>query len=105
FDYTRPVDGSDPATDWQGPTPLEEMPSVINPPNGWVMNTNNWPWSAAGRYSPTREDYPRYMDSFGENPRGIHATRMLSGATGFSMSKLITDAFDSWLPAFARLVP
>lgn len=105
FDYTKPVDGSDPATDWQAPTPLAEMPNVINPPNGWVMNTNNWPWSAAGKYSPKRKDYPRYMDTFGENPRGVHATALLTDATGLSMPKLITDAFDSRLPAFERLVP
>lgn len=105
FDYTKPVDGSNPATDWQGPTPLDEMPNVINPPNGWVMNTNNWPWSAAGEYSLKRDDYPRYMDTFGENPRGVHATAMLTDADGFTLPKLISDAFDSYLPAFARLVP
>lgn len=105
FDYTKPVDGSNPATAWQGPTPLDDMPNIINPPNGWVMNTNNWPWSAAGTYSLKRGDYPRYMDTFGENPRGIHATRMLTDAKGFSVPKLISDAFDSYLPAFARLIP
>ncbi len=105
FDYTKPVDGSNPATDWQGLTPPKDMPNVINPPNGWVFNTNDWPWSAAGRYSAKAADYPRYFDTFGENPRGIHATRMLTGASGFTKAKLITDAFDSYLPAFARLIP
>jgi len=105
FDYTRPVDGSNPATDWQGLTPLDQMPNVVNPPNGWVFNTNNWPYSAAGTNSPKRADFPNYMDSFGENPRGIHALQLLTGASGFSKAKLITDAFDSHLPAFARLIP
>ncbi|HET7360149.1 MAG TPA: penicillin acylase family protein, partial [Rhodanobacteraceae bacterium] len=77
FDYLKPVDGSDPATAWQGLTPLEDMPNAINPPNGWVINTNDWPYSAAGKYSPKRADFPQYMDSFGENARGIHATAML----------------------------
>jgi acyl-homoserine-lactone acylase len=105
FDYLKPVDGSNPATAWQGDTPLKDMPSVIKPPNGWVMNTNNWPYSAAGKYSPKRSDYPQYMDSFGENARGIHATKMLTGASDFTTAKLIADDFDSYLPAFARLVP
>ena len=43
FDYTKPVDGSDPATDWQGLHALDEAPHVLDPANGWVMNTNNWP--------------------------------------------------------------
>ena len=105
FDYTKPVDGSDPATDWHGLTPLAQVPSVINPPNGWVFNTNDWPYSAAGDNSPKQADFPRYMDTFGENPRGLHATRLLTGASGFTVPKLITDAFDSYLPEFARQLP
>ncbi|MEO8746649.1 MAG: penicillin acylase family protein [Rhodanobacter sp.] len=105
FDYTKPVDGSDPATNWQGLTPLDAMPSVVNPPNGWVFNTNDWPYSAAGKYSPRRADYPHYMDTFGENPRGLHATRLLTEANGFTLPKLIATAFDPYLPAFARQLP
>jgi acyl-homoserine-lactone acylase len=105
FDYTKPVDGSNPATDGQGLLPLDAAPHLLNPPNDWIMNTNDWPYSAAGPYSPKRADYPRYMDTFGENPRGIHATRLLTGARGVSMASLITMAFDSYLPAFARQLP
>lgn len=105
FDYTKPVDGSDPATDWQGLLPLDAAPHLLNPANGWIMNTNDWPYSAAGPYSPKREDYPRYMDSVGENPRGIHATMVLSDKNDFTKASLITAAFDSYLPAFARQIP
>nr|WP_239952113.1 penicillin acylase family protein [Dyella terrae] len=105
FDYTKPVDGSDPTTDWQGLLPLDAAPHLLNPANGWIMNTNDWPYSAAGPDSPKREDYPRYMDSVGENPRGIHATMVLSGKHDFTLPSLITAAFDSYLPAFARQIP
>jgi acyl-homoserine-lactone acylase len=105
FDYTKPVDGSDPATDWQGLTPLDQLPQVVNPPNGWTFNTNDWPYSAAGPYSPKKADYPSYMDTFGENPRGLHATRLLTGIKQVTLPSLITAAFDSYLPAFARQLP
>jgi len=105
FDYTKPVDGSNPATAWQGMTPIKDMPNVIDPGTGWVFNTNDWPYSAASKDSPKRADFPQYMDSFGPNARGEHATRMLTGARDFTKAKLITDAFDSYLPAFARLIP
>jgi len=105
FDYTKPVDGSDPATDWKDLHALNEAPHLLDPANGWIANTNNWPYSAAAQYSPKREDYPRYMDSAGENPRGIHATRVLSDQRDFTMASLISAAFDSYLPAFARQIP
>ena len=105
FDYARPVNGADPATDWHGIVPFARTPHVVDPPNGWVMNTNDWPYSAAGPYSPKPADFPRYMDRFGENPRGVHATRLLTGRTGWTLSGLEQAAFDPWLPAFARLVP
>lgn len=104
FDYTRPVPAGD-DTAWHGLHELSELPSVLNPPNGWVMNTNNWPYSAAGAYSPKIEDYPRYMDTFGENPRGENVLRLLSNAGDFTMEKLIDTAFDPYLVAFANLVP
>jgi acyl-homoserine-lactone acylase len=105
FDYTRPVDGSDPATDWKGLHPLDEAPQLLNPPTGWIQNTNNWPYSAAGEHSPRREAYPRYMDVAGENPRGIHAMMLLRDRRDFSIPSLIGAAYDPYLPAFAQLIP
>jgi len=105
FDYTRPVDGADPATDWQGLTPLSDLPQVVNPKNGWLYNTNNWPYSAAGADSPRQADYPKYMDTVGETPRGIHAMRVLNAQKNFTMETLLASAFDPYMPAFARLIP
>jgi len=105
FDYTQPVDGSDPATDWQGLHALDEAPHLLNPSNGWIMNTNDWPYSAAGAQSPKKESYPHYMDTVGENPRGVHATLVLQNKSDFTLAALTQAAFDTYLPAFARLIP
>ncbi|MBS0278144.1 MAG: penicillin acylase family protein [Proteobacteria bacterium] len=105
FDYTKPVDGSDPATDWQDLTPLADLPHVVDPKNGWLYNTNNWPYSAAGADSPKQADYPKYMDTVGETPRGIHAMRVLNAQKAFTMQSLLAAAFDPYLPAFAKLIP
>jgi acyl-homoserine-lactone acylase len=105
FDWNRPVDGSDLATEWQGVHGFDESPNTINPPAGWVYNTNNWPYSAAGKDTLRKGDYPPYMDTGGENPRGIHAMRVLEGAPSFTLDTLRDAAFDPWLPAFADLIP
>ncbi|MCY1647122.1 penicillin acylase family protein [Caulobacter sp. SL161] len=105
FDYTKPVDGSNPATDWKGLHALKDAPHVLNPPNGWTFNTNNWPYTAAGPYSPKRADFPKYMDTFGENPRGLHAELVLKDVKNLTLGGLIEKAYDPYLTAFSRLIP
>ncbi len=107
FDWTRPVDGSNPATLYHGVLSFEETPNVVNPPSGWVYNSNNWPWSAAGPgSSPERERFPRYVETgTEETARGYHALRVLRGKTDWTVNSLTAAAFDSYLPAFERMIP
>jgi acyl-homoserine-lactone acylase len=105
FDYTRPVDGSNPATEWHGPLALEDTITLRNPSTGWIQNTNNWPFSAAGAASPKRENYPVYAWIKGENPRGIHAVEVLQNIQGVTLDSLIAAGYDSHLTAFDVLLP
>ncbi len=105
FDYTKLVDGSDPATDWRGVTPLTALPGAVAPSVGWVQNTNNWPWTAAGADSPDAIRFPKYMDTFGENPRGEHAVSLLSASSGWTLDGLQAAAFSKRQPGFEKLVP
>lgn len=105
FDYTHPVDGANPQTDWQELHSLDTLPAAIDPKVGWVHNTNDWPWDAAGADSPKAADFPKYMDQFGPNYRGVHADEVLEGRRDFTPQTLIDAAFDSHLPAFAMLMP
>ena len=105
FDYTKPVDGSNPATDWQGLHPVDEAIVVTNPPNGWIQNCNSTPFTSAAEYSPKRAHYPRYMSIDRENFRGVNAIRLLSEADDLTLDGLIDIAYNPYLPAFALLVP
>jgi acyl-homoserine-lactone acylase len=105
FDFTHPVDGSNPATEWQGPHALEETITLLNPSNGWLFNSNNWPFSAAGDQSPKRENYPVYMWIKGENPRGLHAVDMLRDIHNVTLDSLIAAGYDGHLTAFDVLLP
>jgi len=106
FDWTKPVDGSNPATEWHGVMSIDETPGLLNPATGWLYNTNNWPWSAAGPNSPKKADYPAYVDrGLEESPRGFHALRVLDKKKDFTVDSLIAAAYDSYLPAFDVLMP
>jgi acyl-homoserine-lactone acylase len=105
FDFTHPVDGSNPATEWQGTHAVSDTITLLNPSNGWLFNSNNWPFSAAGEQSPKVENYPRYMWTKGENPRGPHAVEVLSKLHNATLDTLIAAGYDGHLTAFDILLP
>ncbi len=106
FDWTKPVDGSDSRTEWGSVLSIDQTPNVLDPPVGWLYNSNNWPWSAAGPDSPKRADFPVYVDrGIEETPRGYHALRVLPGTKDFTPESLTAAMFDSYLPAFDALLP
>ena len=105
FDWTKPVDGSNPATEWKGLLSIDETPHLFNPQSGWLYNCNNWPWSAAGPSSPKQADYPVYVESGGESARGLHAIRVLRNTKDFTLDSLIAAAYDSYLPWFEQPIP
>ena len=104
-DWTQPVDGSISENDWGMPHSIDETPNVFNPPVGWIQNTNNWPYSAAGPDSPREADYPRYFQRSGENARGIHAMRVLENRSDFTLEKLLEAAYSSQMPGFEPIIP
>lgn len=105
FDYSQPVDGSNPATDWQGVHEVEDTVMMVNPPNGWLQNTNSTPFTMAGDNSPRREDYPAYMAPDAENFRGLHAVSLLQDTSDMTLDSLIELAYDPYIKGFEQLVP
>jgi acyl-homoserine-lactone acylase len=105
FDFTKPVDGSDPATDWKGLMTVEAAPHLKNPKSGYVFNVNDSPWNGAGESSLKKTDFPAYVEQGIETARGLHAMRVLAGRKDFTEDSLMAAAYDSYLPWFARTVP
>ena len=108
FDYSKPVDGSDPATDWNGLHEVEEMVTVVNPENGWIQNANSTPFTSAGAYSPDPEDYPAYMAPDAENFRAVHAIGLLEAMEAsddkLTLDGLIGLAYDPYLPGMDVMI-
>jgi acyl-homoserine-lactone acylase len=106
FDFSKPVDGSNPATDWQGLHTVEESIVILNPGTGWIQNCNSTPFTAAGEFSPKKEDFPAYMAPDSENFRGLHAQKVLGELQGkLNLDSFLNLAYDPYLPAFEFLIP
>lgn len=105
FDFSKPVDGSNPATDWQGLHTVDESILILNPGNGWIQNCNSTPFTAAAAFSPKKEDYPVYMAPDAENYRAVHAIKVLQAVKKVDLDSFLQLAYDPYLPAFEYLIP
>ena len=104
FDYKKPVDGSNPKTDWKGLHDLKDNIFLLNPASGWIQNCNSTPFTSAGASSPRPENYPGYMSYSPENYRGVHAISLLSKAKNLTIDKMIELAYDPYLPGAEELI-
>jgi acyl-homoserine lactone acylase PvdQ len=105
FDYNGVVDGSNPATDWQGIHQINDLVEVRNPATGWLQNCNATPFTVAGPDSPDPADYFTYSAPDPENFRGLNAVRVLSRIPSFDLDSLIAAANDPYLTAFEDIIP
>ncbi len=105
INWAKPVDGSTSKTEWKGLHKLDDIVHVYNPVNGWLQNCNSTPFSVAGANSPKKENYPNYMAPDGENFRGVNAVRILGKEKKYTIDKVISAGYDTYLAAFEILIP
>ncbi|WP_262693552.1 penicillin acylase family protein [Kordiimonas aquimaris] len=103
FDWNNPVDGSNPATEWQGYHSLEEIPQVLDAVSHFVQNTNTTPFMTSMSASDPREEgFPPYMVRESDNARSRNARRILQGIERFDFATWERESFDttmmSWQP-------
>ena len=105
FDWTKPLDGSDPATDWKGFHTMAELPQLTNPSTGWMQNCNTTPFLLTSEGNPDPKNYPKYMVQEGDNLRGAISREILKSTSKFSFADLRRLAFDTRVMATATKLP
>lgn len=106
FDWGKPVDGSDPRTEWHGYHPLSDLPQVLNPPSGWLANTNSSPMSVTDPAPFRRGDFPPYMiGAETANARAASSRRLLAGLHDVTFDEFARDVWDTRLSTADSLVP
>lgn len=105
FDYSRPIDGSTPATEWQDIHTVNELVHLKNPLSGWLQNCNTGPFQVTLRAGLDAKSYPLYMAPDGENFRSLRASYLLSRNDSFTLDKIIAVGYDRYLSAFDSILP
>ena len=89
FDWTKPVDGSNPQTEWQGMYSMKALPQITNPASGFIQNCNSDATYVARRGTFNKKDFPDYMNGDEEqNPRSQRSLILLSGKEPINFATL-----------------
>jgi penicillin amidase len=99
FDWTKPVDGSDPRTAWRGFHSMDELPQLLNPKAGYVQNCNSSPFTTTHLDNPDRRRFPGYMieDANDDKRRAKRSREMLQARDDWTLELLEQAAFDTTL--------
>jgi penicillin amidase len=104
-DWTKPLDGSSPESEWQGYHKFEELPQLTNPPTGFLQNCNSTPFLTTTEGNPVKDVYPSYMVREPDTPRARLSRRILSAKDKFSFDELARAAFDTTVIEAETFVP
>jgi acyl-homoserine lactone acylase PvdQ len=98
FDWTKPVPGDDPKTQWGPLWTQDELPHVENPKSGLLVNCNTAPWlTPLGNEIPEGK-WPHYVTSYGHTTRYDRLSTLLEKDDHITVEAAKRYATDTLVP-------
>jgi acyl-homoserine-lactone acylase len=106
FDYWQTIiPGDTSATLWQQYHPYQDLPRDVDPPSGWLQNTNDPPWTTTFPSVLAPKDYPAYMaPKTAMHFRAQRSAKILSQDRNISLKELIEYKYSTRMELSDRLL-
>lgn len=98
------VRGDTSTTLWTNIHPYLDLPKVVDPPSGWVQNSNSPPWVTTFPQMLNPNAYPPYMAPQFMNLREQNGVSMLMEDSHISFEKMIEDKFSTQVELANRVL-
>ncbi len=106
LDWTRPVSGEDPRSDWMGYIPFDDLPRVINPKSGWLQNSNDSPGFITENSGIEEERLPvRLVEIKWFGDRGKRLSELLAADESVTFEEMLAYATDTLVWKARQWVP
>jgi len=99
------VPGDTSETLWTEYHTFDELPKVIDPPNGYVHNTNDPPWNAGWPTQLDPKNYPPYVAPINISFRAERSLHMLSENPKWTYDQFITNKLSTRSEMADRILP
>jgi len=97
YDWSGVVPGNTSETEWYNVLRQGRLPSLLNPPGGYVQNCNSSPWYTNMRAVLDRHDYPADLAPLANTLRSQHSLTMLETDEAIDLDYLLKKKFDHHL--------
>jgi acyl-homoserine-lactone acylase len=105
--YSGILDGSDPSLLWTSTFPWSQLPQAIDPPGGFVANSNNPPWTSTFPQTATNDpaQFPAYISPQFMDMRAQNGARFLLSGPSLTPAQVISGKESTHLLLADRVLP
>ncbi len=105
-DWSKAQDGSDPSLVWQGKRTLNDVPQVVLPASGYVVNANHTPFQSSGAAdNPNPENFPPdYGVDRRTTNRGLRIQALYGGDASITGEEFAAYKFDHFYAQNSRVM-
>ena len=107
FNWSEPVDGTNPKFDWGELHAANEFPRLVNPKIGYLQNCNSSPFVTTSNENPFRAEFADYMieDADDDRRRAKRSRQVLEESYDFDLEKVSELAFDTTMYWATEQIP